>query len=551
MPNVGVIIYAIVSITVTAIAGYFFLKIFNKPVVNAESTRPGWGSKMGLVLAMAGNAVGLGNFLRFPVQAINNGGGAFIVPYLVCFVLIGIPLLFVEWSMGRFAGTPYAGRPEGDHNIPFILQRMSTQRWIKYAGAIGLFINIAVAGYYCYIESWTLAYVYHSVVGTFGGLSQDQVGQFFDNYTNLDTSTTGIPYESIIFFIFCLGINVYFLSKGLKGGIEKVAKIGMPLLILFGIILAIESLSLTPGSKGAINSGLEGLAFLWTPDLSSIWTPSVWIAAAGQIFFTLAVGMATIQCYASYMKPNEDAALGAMTAGWMNEFVEIVVGSAIIIPLTVGYLGIDRMQDIVKSMGGYGLGFKTLPYLFQQWGTWIGSISGVLWFGLLFIAGITSSLAMGTPVIGFLKDEFALPFKYGAMIFGFLVLLMGLPAIIYYNEGVFTEIDDWAGTYALVIFGFIELVIFAWIFGMTKGWEEITRGAEIKVPGFFKFIIKFVTPLFLGIILVSNIPNMVKRVWYPSSGYATFAQVYLLSLLLFILAGIFIASRQRKKANIQ
>jgi len=102
-----------------------------------------------------------------------------------------------------------------------------------------------------------------------------------------------------------------------------------------------------------------------------------------------------------------------------------------------------------------------------------------------------------------------------------------------------------------VIFGFIELVIFAWIFGMTKGWEEITRGAEIKVPGFFKFIIKFVTPLFLGIILVSNIPNMVKRVWYPSSGYATFAQVYLLSLLLFILAGIFIASRQRKKANIQ
>ena len=103
----------------------------------------------------------------------------------------------------------------------------------------------------------------------------------------------------------------------------------------------------------------------------------------------------------------------------------------------------------------------------------------------------------------------------------------------------------------LVIFGFIELVIFAWIFGMTKGWEEITRGAEIKVPGFFKFIIKFVTPLFLGIILVSNIPNMVKRVWYPSSGYATFAQVYLLSLLLFILAGIFIASRQRKKANIQ
>lgn len=550
MNNFAVLLYVIVSVLVTGFALYYFLKVLIKSKAQGAGGLGGWGSKIGLVLAMAGNAIGLGNFLRFPVQAINNGGGAFIIPYLVCFVLIGIPLLFVEWSMGRFAGIPSPGRGTGDHNIPFILQRMSVARWIKYAGVFGIFINVAVAGYYCYIESWTLAYAYHSLKGSFQGLSQVEVGNFFDNYTTYFSPGGGGSYEAIWFYLICVGINVYFLSRGLKGGIELVAKIGMPLLILFGIILAFETLTLRPGEKGAVFAGIDGIRYLWTPDYSSIWKPSVWIAAAGQIFFTLAVGMASIQCYASYMKANEDTALGAMSAGWMNEFVEVVLGSAIIIPITVGYLGVDKMAEMVKSIGGYGLGFKTIPFLFQQWGTTLAAISGVMWFGLLFIAGITSSLAMGTPIIGFLKDEFNISFKSGAMIFGALVLIMGFPTIIYYNEGVFTEFDDWAGTYALVIFAFIELIIFGWMFGMKRGWEEITRGAQIHVPIIFRYIIQFITPTILGIILISNLKAMVNRVIHPQNGYATFAQLYLLGLFLLILTFIYIASQRRKKQGL-
>lgn len=538
------LLYSAVSLTVLIATVYFFFRVLSIPGKTIKSDT-GWGSRIGLVLAMAGNAVGLGNFLRFPVQAINNGGGAFIIPYLVCFLLIGIPLLFVEWSMGRFGGTPYRTRPMGDHSMPFILQRVHAARWVKYIGVFGIFTNIAVAAYYCYIESWTMSYVFHSITGTFRGMSQEGVSSFFDLYVDLGHSTTGIPYEPVIFYVLCLVLNVYILSRGLERGVEKVAKIGMPLLIVFAMLLAIQTLSLQPGEKGAVHAGTDGLRYLWTPDFSSIWKPSVWIAAAGQIFFTLAVGMGTIQCFSSYLKKDDDTALNAMSAGWMNEFVEIVLGSAIIIPMAVGYLGVEGMTDIVKNLGGYGLGFKTLPYLFQQWGPLLATLAGMMWFGLLFFAGITSSLAMGTPVIGFLKDEFNIPFSRGAWIFGLITLIMGIPTVIFYKEGVFTEYDDWAGTYSLVIFAFAEIVLFAWIFGIDRAWEEITRGSDIRIPGVYKYIIKYVTPVLLGIILFSNIAAMIRRVMYPLNGYVSFAQLYLLGLFLFIAYWVHKAHRRR------
>ncbi|MCC6817653.1 MAG: sodium:calcium symporter, partial [Bacteroidia bacterium] len=197
-------------------------------MANKES----WGSRVGLILAMAGNSVGLGNFLRFPVQAVQNGGGAFIIPYLVCFLLMGLPLLYVEWAMGRFGGR------HSNHSTPFILDSMDKRRLWKYIGVFGIFTNVAVAAYYCYLESWTLSYVYHSIVGSFSHMDQHQVANFFNDYTKIGVSTTGIPFENIIIWLICLFINTYILSKGLSGGIEKTAKIGMPLLILFGIFLA-------------------------------------------------------------------------------------------------------------------------------------------------------------------------------------------------------------------------------------------------------------------------------------------------------------------------
>ena len=466
----------------------------------------GWGSRVGLVLAMAGNAVGLGNFLRFPVQAIENGGGAFIIPYLVCFLLMGIPLLFVEWSIGRFGGT------KGHHSTPFILDSMNKRSLWKYIGVFGIFTNLVVAAYYCYLESWTLSYVWHTIADTFGGKTQGEVANFFGDYVSLNT------YEPVVFWILCLLLNTWILSKGLSGGVEKAAKIGMPLLIIFGAFLAYKAVTIEAGENGALFDGTLGLDYLWTPDYSTIWESKVWLAAAGQIFFTLSIGMGSIQCYASYVKSKDDIALNAMSAGWMNGFVEIILGSAIIIPITVGYLGIDGMKELLSEGGGLGLGFKTMPYLFEQWGSILGVLAGVAWFGLLFFAGITSSLAMGTPVMAFLSDEFGWKEKNTAWAFGIAVFLLGLPTVLFFNNGVFDEYDYWAGTVSLVLFALVEIILFAWIFGMDKGWKEINKGAEIKVPIIFKYIIQYVTPLLLGWVFINSVPDIIETLNHSASG---------------------------------
>ncbi len=286
----------------------------------------------------------------------------------------------------------------------------------------------------------------------------------------------------------------------------------MPLLILFGAVLAIKALTL--GTSGASEqfpdaNAWDGLNFLWTPQYESLWDLKVWMAAAGQIFFTLSVGMGTIHCYAAYVKPKEDIALNSVSAGFMNEFVEVVLGSLIVIPIAAGYLGLDW----VKENAGFGMAFQTMPYLFQQWGEVLSVVAGVMWFGLLFFAGITSSLAMGTPWMGFMRDEFGWGRNKGAWSFGAMALILGLPTVIFYQQGVFDEYDYWAGTVSLVVFAMLETILFSWVFGMDKGWREITTGADIKVPNVYKYIIKYVTPLMLIIIFLGSLFKPLNNDW--------------------------------------
>ena len=475
-----------------------------------SSNKEAWGSRVGLVLAMAGNAVGLGNFLRFPLQAVQNGGSAFMIPYITCFLLMGIPLLLVEWAIGRYGGN------RGYHSTPFMMYSMDKRAVWKYFGVFGIFANIGIAAYYCYIESWTMSYTFYSATGAFNGMSRDQVAQMFSSYVDLGTFTW-FPYESIAFFAACVLLNTYVLSRGLSGGVEKVAKVGMPLLILFGILLAIKAVTIKAGSEGAVHDGTVGLNYLWTPNFTSIWNPKVWLAAAGQIFFTLSLGMGSIQCYASYVKPRDDIALNAMSAGWMNEFVEVVLGGAIIIPIAVGYLGIDGIEKLAK-LGGFCIGFKTLPFHFAQWGPLLAAAAGVMWFGLLFFAGVTSSLAMGVPCMGFLQDEFNWSRRRSAWAFGLTVLLLGLPTVFFFEQGVFDEYDYWTGTVSLFIFALGESILFAWFFGIEKGWKEINDGADIRIPAVMKYVIKYVTPVLLLGVFLGNLITPKGSDWVAAWG---------------------------------
>lgn len=468
-----------------------------------------WGSRVGLVLAMAGNAVGLGNLLRFPAQAVQNGGGAFIIPYLVCFLLMGIPLLWIEWAIGRHGGK------HGYHSTPGMLDVMGKSAIWKYVGTFGIFSNLTIMAYYSYIESWTLAYVWYSITGVFAGKSADEVVNFFNAYVDTaDGSFFNFPPFALFFFIITLGLNLWILSRGLSKGIEIASKIGMPLLILFGIFLAIRALTLDAGEQGAVNDAALGLNFLWDPQFDSLANPKVWLAAAGQIFFTLSLGMGSIHCYAAYVRENDDIALNAASAGWTNEFVEVLLGGSIVVPIAAAYLGLAWVQGNV----GLAMGFQTMPTLFQNWGPLLATMAGIAWFGLLFFAGITSSLAMGQPVMAFFQDHFGMNRIRSTRFLGIIVLILALCPIFFYGYGAFTEFDDWSGTFALVVFALLESIAFAWVFGMEKGWEEITRGADIAVPRFFRFVIQFVTPLLLLAVFVGTLINPLNGDWTGAFG---------------------------------
>ena len=455
-----------------------------------------WGSRVGLVLAMAGNAVGLGNFLRFPAQASQNGGGAFIIPYLISFLLMGIPLLYVEWAIGRHGGK------YGHHSTPGMFDVLGKSRFLKYIGVFGLFSNLTIAAYYCYIESWTLSYVFHSIIGTFTTIKPTD---FFPEYLGIhEASMFALPLEAFFWIVITLTLNVWILSRGLAKGIEVAAKIGMPLLILFGVVLAIKGLSLGTNDPGVMQSPLIGLNFVWQPNFSGLSNPTTWLAAAGQIFFTLSVGMGSIHCYAAYVKEKQDIALNASSAGWMNEFVEVILGGTILIPIATAYLGLSAVQAATSGGSGFALGFLTLPTLFNNWG-WFAPVAGAMWFGLLFFAGITSSLAMGQPILAFMNDEFKISRHRGAILFGLATFVLGFICVWLYPGGAFDEFDFWTGTFSLVVFALLESIVFAFIFGIDKGWEEINRGADIVIPKFFRFVIKYITPAFILIIFIGAV----------------------------------------------
>lgn len=477
-----------------------------------------WASRVGLVLAMAGNAVGLGNFLRFPAQAAANGGGAFMIPYVVALLVMGLPLIWVEWAMGRYGGQ------RGHHCTPGIFQVHGSSPVWKYVGVLGLWSCLVIASYYLYIESWCLTYAFKSLIGGFAGMSTPaEVEEFFNQLTGkTPNSIWSISWWGMGVFAFCAALNVFILSRGLAKGIEFVCKIGMPLLILFAALLAFRGLLIEPTDTAApfydpkaVASPFVGLNFLWEPRFDSLANPAVWLAAAGQIFFTLSIGMGSIHCYASYLREEDDIALTGASAAWTNEFCEVILGGTILLPIAVAYLGLEAVQSMTAGgSGGFGLGFLVFPTLFNNWG-WLAPAAGFMWFGLLFFAAITSSLAMGQPIMALLQSDFGCSRPASAVGFGLMLLILAVPVAVFTGDSFFAELDYWAGTFMLVVFALAEAILFGWVFGLDRGWREINSGGEIRVPAVFRFIIQYVTPVFLIVILAASI-------FMPSPGWGSY-----------------------------
>ena len=463
-----------------------------------KKIRQQWSSKLGIIMAVAGSAVGLGNFLRFPVQAAKNGGGAFMIPYFVALLLVGIPLMWVEWSIGRYGGGFEHSTAPGVFNSLW-----QKNRFIKYFGVIGIFGPLIIMIYYTYIESWTLAYSFFSITQKYSHImDQSSMQAFLRGFQGIEKNQY---FSSIVpaytFFLLTFACNMVVLYRGIRGGIESFCKIAMPILFIFAIILAIRVLSLgTPNMLKPEWNVLNGLGYLWNPDFSLLRSAKVWLAATGQIFFTLSVGIGVILTYASYLKKGDDVTLSGLTAVSMNETAEVVLGASIIIPAAFVFFGPIAIKDIASS-GAFDLGFVTMPLILNKMP--LTELFGFLWFGLLFLAGVTSSVSLSQPAIAFLEDEFNVSRKKAVMIFGGITFVLCNAAIFFLKNGVVDELDFWGGTFCLVLFATIEVILFGWIFGINKAWEEAHHGAEMRIPTIYKYIIKYVTPAFLIVVLTT------------------------------------------------
>ncbi|MBN1383774.1 MAG: sodium-dependent transporter [Elusimicrobia bacterium] len=504
--------------------------------------RQSWGSKIGIILAVAGSAVGLGNFLRFPVQAAQNGGGAFMIPYFIALMIVGIPLMWIEWTAGRYGGG------FGHGTAPGIFHTMTQKnRFIKYFGVIGIFGPLVIFIYYTYIESWLLGFTILSLTSKYSqAIAAGEIGKFFSDYLSVNSVLS----PAYIFFIITFIINFIIIYLGVKSGIEKVAKFAMPLLLILGIILVIRVLTLgTPDPAKPAWSITNGLGFLWNPDFAALKNPRVWLAAAGQVFFTLSVGIGVILTYASYLKEEDDVVLSGLTASATNEFAEIILGGSLIIPAAFAFFGPDEIVKIATS-GTFSLGFITMPVILSK--VPMATIFAFVWFLLLFLAGVTSSISLLQTPIAFLEDEFNMPRKKSVTITGIVSFVLTQPAIFFLANGVVDELDFWGGTFALVLFGTIEAVLFSWVFGIDKAWDEVHKGAQMEIPGFYKFIIKYITPTFLiailigwfikdgwPVIIMQNVPEANKT-------YILATRLGLLALFFILAVLVKIAWRKRK-----
>jgi len=493
--------------------------------------RERWGSRLGVILAVAGSAVGLGNFLRFPVQAAKNGGGAFIIPYFISLFLLGIPLMWIEWTIGRFGGG------FGHGTAPGIFQRLwRKNRFIKYFGVIGIFGPIAIFIYYTYIESWLFAYTFFPLRVDFSLIStKEEMVSFLNGYRGIVKNqyfSSILPAYS--FFLITFSLNLLIIYFGVKRGIERVCKIAMPSLFLLALILVIRVLTL----KNQTNpewSPLNGLGFLWNPYFSSLKDAKVWLSAAGQIFFTLSVGIGVILTYASYLSKDDDVLLSGLTSVSANEFAEVILGGSIVIPAAFVFFGPYGIREIANQ-GAFDLGFITMPLILKSLP--FGKIFEILWFFLLFLAGLTSSISLAQPAVAFLEDEFNFTKNRSVLIFGIVCFLLSNLSILFLSKGVVDELDFWGGTFSLVVFATVETILFGWIFGIDRAWEEMHSGSDINLPKIYKFIIKYITPLFLIFILLFwtiqyAIPTLLlKNVGRENLPYILMTRIILLILFL-------------------
>jgi SNF family Na+-dependent transporter len=254
---------------------------------------------------------------------------------------------------------------------------------------------------------------------------------------------------------------------------------------------------------------------MWNPNFGALLKPGTWLAAAGQIFFSLSVGFGVIINYASYMRKKDDVVLSGLTASATNELFEVGFGGMITLTAAFIFLGTANMIGVVQG-GTFGLGFTTLPVVFAHMGSW-GNIMGAIWFFMLFLAAITSSISMYQPSLAFFQESLGWTRERATTLMVSICVFGSFLVMYYSRNGIFwSTIDDWIGTFLIFVLAMVQIIAFSWIFGMERGWQEAHQGSEIRIPRLYYYVMKFVTPTYLLVVFVAfcwkELPSWIKSV---------------------------------------
>ena len=457
-----------------------------------------------------------------------------MLAYFISLILIGLPICWAEWTMGRHAGA------RGFNSAPGVFHVFVPGRRGKYLGVIGVVIPVIIYMYYVVIEAWCLGYAVNFLLGTMHFGDSRQAGEFFAGFTGLEADGaalgTGLDHVGIYLLAVFL-LNFFLIYRGIAKGIEWFCKYAMPALLILALVILVRVLTLgTPDAAQPQNNVLNGLGFMWNPEKvvvermeDGVWRaerevlgageiasaqaaaagdpalrvrtihifeqlqkPQLWLAAAGQIFFSLSVGFGVVLTYASYLGPKDDVVLSGLSATSANEFCEVGLGGLITLPAAVAFLGVAG----VAGMSTFALGFNVLPMVFAKMP--MGAVFGAAFFFLLFLAAVTSSLSMLQPGIAFLEEALRIGRKQSVAILG-LITGLGVLFVVYFSRDLkaLDTLDFWVGTFLIFILATLQIIVFAWVFGTRRGLAEAAAGAAFPIPRFFGFVMRYICPVFL------------------------------------------------------
>lgn len=448
-----------------------------------KSDRVSFGSKIGAILAAAGSAVGLGNIWRFPYEAGNHGGAAFILLYLACVFIMGMPIMIAEFTVGRRAKAS-TGRAFG--------LLANNGKW-NFIGVLGVLAALLILGYYSVVAGWTLEYIVMSVTNGFADKGPEAFVASFQEFSQ-------DPIRPVVWLLVFLFLTHYIVVKGVKDGIEKSAKVMMPVLFILIVVLAICSMTLPDAGKG--------LEFLLKPDFSKV-NADVFLGAMGQAFFSLSLGMGCLSTYASYFGSDTRLGKTALSVGVIDTFVAILAG-LIIFPaaFSVG----------IQPDAGPSLIFITLPNVFQQaFGgiPFLAMIFSLLFYVLLALAALTSTISLHEVVTAYLNESVKISRNRAAvLVTGFCVvtgilssLSLGVWDDKFFSLSFFDLLDFVTAKLMLPLGGFLVCLFVGWYLKRSVSYEELTNYGLQKATYFpiYMFILRYFAPIAITLIFVNEL----------------------------------------------